>query len=166
MRQELFGRERVDMARNLARVGCPWGEIQDITRYGGADLALAVYSVSTPGHGGFYVGAGLYGTMPDCLKACAFPGGAGGQWFEEDCSWCAVALAFPELFTPLELGFAIRTCRGWYPEAWSAYAQLGEALSSGPAHQVLSIEAEAVALAEARIAERQAPARVDLAAEG
>lgn len=69
---------------------CPWGEVQQWSF-----VAEGIVHVTTAGHGGFLVTRALYDKMPEHLRLCSF---TDNQWFEEDCAWCAVVLAFPEHF--------------------------------------------------------------------
>nr|WP_246617931.1 hypothetical protein [Rhizobium populisoli] len=50
-------------------------------------------------------------------------------FYEEDCAWSAVAIAFPELFTDLEGRHADDTLRHSYPDAWEV--NHGTALQPG-----------------------------------
>jgi hypothetical protein len=76
------------MGRNWKRTSTwtPWGKadlVEKITR--------GINFYNTPGHGGFKVSKGLLSKMP---KQYVNPDG----WYEEDCEWCKVVLAFPEYF--------------------------------------------------------------------
>ena len=79
----------------------PWGNA-DQTR----NIGEGIVSVSTPSHGGYYVPARLYNRMPAELRSNKY---GGGTWFEEDCEWALVALAFPRLFEPRQIQAAIST---------------------------------------------------------
>ena len=68
----------------------PWGTPTDFQRV--TDGILWINSAS---HGGYVVSREMYDKMPDHLKACSF---TNDQYFEEDLSWCAVVLAFPQHF--------------------------------------------------------------------
>lgn len=70
----------------------PWGQSQDVT-----DVADGVQFVSTAGHGGYRLSAARLARMPESLKTVT-DFYKGGPWFEEDCEWARVAMAFPELF--------------------------------------------------------------------
>ena len=85
---------------------CPWGKAQHVT-----PLGDDVEHITTAGHGGFYVSDAAYATMPAKYKACSF---TNDQFFEEDCSWCGVALAFPELFEPHHIEAAQRLFDNYY----------------------------------------------------
>ena len=58
-------------------------------------IADGITWYSTPSHGGFHLSPERMQSMPEHLRACSFTMNA---FFEEDTSWCAVVLAFPECF--------------------------------------------------------------------
>lgn len=70
---------------------CPWGAIQTHDK-----VAEGIYFIQTGGHGGYLVTRDRYAEMPQYLRECSF---TKDQWFEEDCSWCAVVIAWPHYFT-------------------------------------------------------------------
>lgn len=71
----------------------PWGESQSVE-----DIGLGIWFVTTAGHGGYYVPASLLHQIPAEHRAYAKRWSGDERWFEEDCAWAAVALAFPQLF--------------------------------------------------------------------
>lgn len=78
----------------------PWGIADGATQYG---PGLVFYY--TPSHGGFHVEPDLLATMPAHLRSIRpFCGQEG--WYEEDCDYALVALAFPDRFHPDELSAA------------------------------------------------------------
>ena len=82
----------------------PWGPAQQEDHIG-----MGIISVSTAGHGGYFVPADLRRLMPSAaLKTFAGPG-----WYEEDCDWCLVALSFPHLFSEEAHAAAVRTAEAW-----------------------------------------------------
>ena len=87
----------------LARpTSSPWGPVQSAT-----DVAPGIWFVSTESHGGYLLSNERRFAMPVHLKEVfTF---AGGNWFEEDCDWAIVALAFPDLFPPEALPHARAT---------------------------------------------------------
>ena len=93
----------------------PWGGVQQQKQ-----LFPGCWTVSTAGHGGFYVTRAVFEQMPEALreKTCAGP-----QWFEEDCDWALVVVAFPQYFTPYEVYNAVRSVMEWNKEAWTVYGQ-------------------------------------------
>jgi hypothetical protein len=70
---------------------CPWGEIQE-TR----SIADGIDWLSTAGHAGFRLSKERFERMPEHLRNISF---TSDQYFEEDVSWCAVPIAFPEAFS-------------------------------------------------------------------
>jgi hypothetical protein len=77
----------------------PWGQVQSSTAIG----TTGIYKVETSEHGGLFVPNDLLETMPAALRTNVY---GRGNWFEEDCEWALVALAFPAQFTAKQLGFA------------------------------------------------------------
>ncbi len=69
---------------------CGWGII-DSAR----EIAPGITWVTTASHGGFILSPARLAEMPANLRKCSF---TQNDHFEEDCSWCAVPLAFPSLF--------------------------------------------------------------------
>lgn len=70
----------------------PWDTIQHT-----AELAVGIVQVHTAGHGGFWISDTRRQWMPLSLgKIETF---AGGNWYEEDCDWAIVVMAFPDHFT-------------------------------------------------------------------
>jgi hypothetical protein len=68
----------------------PWGHPDTIKQ-----IAEGITWYSTPSHGGYHLSPERMQAMPEHLRNCSF---TRDHWFEEDCSWCAVVLAFPEHF--------------------------------------------------------------------
>lgn len=88
-----FGTHRYAIPQNPFGNMTPWG-MADCVR----QLSPGVWSVSTPSHGGLYVSAEWLEKMPDHLRGWNW--GGLRHWFEEDCDWAKVAIAFPGLFEP------------------------------------------------------------------
>lgn len=97
---------RNDAARYRAGQACPWGWIQ-----GRTEVAEGIYWITTGGHGGFCISEDRYAEMPQGLRECSM---TKDQWFEEDCSWCAVVLSWPQYFSPEMLKAAQDTFDRWY----------------------------------------------------
>jgi hypothetical protein len=70
---------------------CPWGQVQ-LTQI----IAPGITHVITAGHGGYLVTRDRYAEMSQHLRECSY---TKDQWFEEDCSWCAVVLTWPQYFS-------------------------------------------------------------------
>jgi hypothetical protein len=82
----------------------PWGRA-DHTE----DMGQGIMSVSTSSHGGIFVPLELLDKIPPEGRAFAKRWGGSEQWYEEDCAWAYVALAFPELFSEPNRDAARRT---------------------------------------------------------
>ncbi|WP_221969486.1 DUF7007 domain-containing protein [Rhizobium laguerreae] len=89
-------------------VSTPWGLSQHAVAY-----ADGVIAHSTASHGGFALEPNRNAAVPSMLRS-------GDGFYEEDCAWAAVAIAFPDLFTDYEKRHADETLRQFYPEAWEA----------------------------------------------
>ena len=98
----------------------PWGLSQQSKSYG-----PGIVSYSCAGHGGFHVSPTLNATMPDYLR---YPEG----WYEEDCAWALVALAFPDRFTSKDLEHAKDTVRHYEPDIYEQH--FGVILEPGESH--------------------------------
>lgn len=96
-------------------VGTPWGTAQHHR-----EMADGIVFFSTAGHGGFCLSLARFEAMPQALRGCGFLE-SGLRWFEEDVDWCAVALAFPEFFSPRDLQSADDTLRHWRPDLWESF---------------------------------------------
>ena len=99
----------------------PWGPPQQVKTVYSDGQGPGIVWVSTAGHGGVWVRKDLNAKIPAQLRQCAFNGD--GNWYEEDCSWCAPYLAFPDLIedakTPGKSGktmleYAQETYSMWY----------------------------------------------------
>lgn len=84
----------------------PWGYADDAR-----DIAEGITRVSTPSHGGFILTEARMAEF-NARLTIHFQPFAGYGYFEEDCDWSAVALAFPEYFTDQQLRDAIATVKG------------------------------------------------------
>lgn len=87
----------------------PWGTA-DHTE----ELAPGILSTSTPSHGGYRLTAvrqmQLESRLPAGVGAQAGEESGGHTWYEEDCDWSLVALAFPQHFPKdAEIRAAVRT---------------------------------------------------------
>lgn len=82
----------------------PWGKATNKT-----EIVSGIVFYSTSSHGGFKVSKERLAVMPDALVN---PDG----WYEEDCEYCKVVLAFPEHFTPEERDTAARAFKYWFKE--------------------------------------------------
>ena len=86
----------------------PWGQPDTVT-----NIAEGITHYTTSSHGGYKVSKALYAQMPAHLRQCSF---TNDNWFEEDCSWCAVVLAFPQYFNKEHQAMAVDTYNMMYKE--------------------------------------------------
>ena len=98
----------------------PWGPSQDSRKYG-----RGVTFYSTAGHGGFKVCPTLNAAMPAHLRR-------EDGWYEEDCDYARVMIAFLDRFTTGDAESAEAALRNWAPAAWEAH--YGRALGPGESH--------------------------------
>ncbi len=98
----------------------PWGAPQ--SRHIVAE-GIAFYS--TASHGGYWVSDARLAEMPAMLRGLTWADN-GKNWFEEDCAACAVALAFPSVFTA-EQTSAQQFLLSWKPEVFAAWASRNRA---------------------------------------
>jgi hypothetical protein len=93
----------------------PWGESQAIEK-----IADGIEFVSTASHGGYRLSAErLAGINPKAFTTGKYEGFRNNRkngWFEEDCDWAFVAVAFPEHFPVGALEAAQATIKHFYPE--------------------------------------------------
>lgn len=99
----------------------PWGRSDHQRRYGKAPRYVVFYG--TPSHGGFLVASDMLAKMPAGLAAVKTFAGSDvyGRWYEEDCDWAIVALAFPDLFSEPEVLAAVEMGNTiWDGKPWKA----------------------------------------------
>ncbi len=104
------------------KTGTPWGQAQYVYKYG-----TGINCYGCAGHGGFKVSEGLLQKMPESLRKIGSQG-----WFEEDCEWAAVAIAFPENFSQNEIDSAISSMKNYYPKQWEEVS--GEIIPEGESY--------------------------------
>ncbi len=93
----------------------PWGvsDHKDVVVRG-----LIFYG--TPSHGGYHLSSKMEAKVPAALRAiCQHPG-----WYEEDCEYVVVHLAFPDLF-PNAKQDDLKSCLKQY-NPWAYEAHYGE----------------------------------------
>ncbi|WP_295452114.1 hypothetical protein [uncultured Thiodictyon sp.] len=92
----------------------PWGDGS------GYVIAPGITLLSTESHGGIHVSVERLAEMPDVIRN--LDPFAGSGWYEEDCDWALVAMAFPEHFSGEHCQAAITTVQRWNNEVnWDAY---------------------------------------------
>jgi len=92
------------MQANQVITSSPWGRVQNQK-----ELAPGIIAVSTASHGGIWVAPDLLAKMP--IQSTAY---SEGGFFEEDCDWALVALAFPYAFDAAALAVAEKMKAGDY----------------------------------------------------
>jgi len=88
----------------------PWGRADAIEQVG-----EGIYFASTPSHGGYYVPSALLPAIPEKHQARALKWSGSRNWYEEDCEWASVAVAFPHLFNEHQREAAAATMK-WREE--------------------------------------------------
>lgn len=86
----------------------PWGEVHQETT-----ISEGITFVSTDGHGGFFLDAERNAVVPEAHRRASFNGLANDGWYEWDCDWCLVVLAFPDKFNDHDIARASETFDGW-----------------------------------------------------
>lgn len=89
----------------------PWGPSQTSDK-----IAPGIMNYTTAGHGGVHVSKKRLAAMPEYLRREK-------GWYEEDCEWTLVALAFPQFFQDCLEG-AIDTAKNYYPTIYEMYTGL------------------------------------------
>ena len=107
----------------------PWGVADSIT-----EIAPGIVSYSTPSHGGYWLSPERVAEMPKPLRE--FKPWAGPGWFEEDCDWSVVALAFPQYFPEDAVRAANATFSRYKPEL---YKQLEDELTARPPTKINAV---------------------------
>lgn len=90
----------------------PWGKSDYKKEYG---MGVTFYGTSS--HGGFRVVPTMNVNMPDALRIDS-------GWYEEDCDWAKVALAFPAFFPKKSVDDAWDALRNWEPDAYETFSGL------------------------------------------
>ena len=106
-------------------VRTPWGASQ-----GQRHVAEGIDFFYTAGHGGYKISKARFNQMPEAFrKAIVFGNNVG--WYEEDCDWSIVFLAFPteflnyygqdaELFQKMNKS-ALRCLKQYHPEVYKLW---------------------------------------------
>ena len=87
----------------------PWGASDYQER-----IAPGIIFYGTPSHGGYHLSPTLQARMPECLRIES-------GWYEEDCDWARVPVAFPSSFPPEVLPQARETLKNWAPRAYESF---------------------------------------------
>lgn len=99
----------------------PWGASQSAR-----EVAPGIVRYDTASHGGYFVSPERVAEMPEPLRK--FQPWAGPNWYEEDCDWCVVALAFPQFFPDDWIPDALTALKRYKPEV---YAQVSAMRGEG-----------------------------------
>lgn len=94
--------------RGTGVMDTPWGRADTAV-----DIGMGIMRVSTPSHGGFAVPPSVLRIMPGLLVNR-------DGWYEEDCEWSKVAVAFPHLFSRDDFAKAERILINQFPDAASS----------------------------------------------
>ena len=94
----------------------PWGPAQT-----SEEIAPGIVRHDTASHGGFYLSPERVAEIPKPLRD--FTPFAGSNWYEEDCDWAIVALAFPQLFPAEYAPMALATLKQFQPDVFEQFAK-------------------------------------------
>ena len=95
----------------------PWGSSQSVEV-----IAPGIRFLSTASHGGIELSRERLAEMPAHLKTPTTFYQAGSTFFEEDCEYARVVLAFPQYFTPTQVKQADQSLRVIHPEIFAKEA--------------------------------------------
>ena len=108
---------RSDRRKSMVGKSSPWGKIQ------AEELVTdGIWIVSTPSHGGFKLDREANAGMPAELRL-------DGGWYEEDCAWSHVVVAYPTLFSEDKQRNARTSLRDWEPDLFESF--FGEPVKPG-----------------------------------
>jgi hypothetical protein len=96
----------------------PWGHSDTVT-----EIAPGIVSYSTPSRGGYWLSDARVASMPRQLRD--FQPFAGPNFYEEDCDWSIVALAFPQFFPDDAIPAALETIKRYKPDLYQEVVASG-----------------------------------------
>ena len=102
----------------MTPIHTPWG-VPDFVK----EIAPGITCYSTPSHGGYHLSDARVASMPKPLRE--FKPWAGHGWYEEDCDWSIVALAFPQFFPADAIPAALTTLKHYKPELYEQVIKAG-----------------------------------------
>jgi hypothetical protein len=105
------------------RVDTPWGVADHIE-----EIAPGIVSYSTPSHGGYWLSPERIAEMPKPLRE--FQPWAGPGYYEEDCDWSIVCLAFPQYFPDDAIPHALKTLERYKPEVYEAFVRPADGVTA------------------------------------
>ncbi len=117
----------------------PWGHADHVK-----DIGAGILAVTTPSHGGYFVPPELYAQMPPDLRHNPY---GKGTWFEEDCEWSLVALAFPQYFNSVAIIAAVDTLTAYSTPGTTYHAAYLWLRDTPAGREILKIKATAPDLA-------------------
>jgi len=93
----------------------PWGASDSADH-----IAPGIVNYTTASHGGVHVSARRLAAMPTAWHLSEW---APAGWYEEDCDWALVVLAFPEAFAshPAWLKHALGCAFRWHADIMDAF---------------------------------------------
>ncbi len=91
----------------------PWGEA-DYSQ----EIARGIMQYSTPSHGGIHLSPARQAEMPEELRLDS-------GWYEEDCGWSLVAVAYPQYFVK-DYALALEIVKHYYPERYKRYFNISD----------------------------------------
>lgn len=104
-------------SNRLPAISTPWGMSQSARQ-----IAPGIIRYDTASHGGYFVDDDRLAEMPAPLRS--FGPWAGKNWYEEDCDWAIVALAFPDFFPAVCLSAAVDSLKRYQPEILAKLAAM------------------------------------------
>lgn len=96
----------------------PWGPAQDMH-----EIALGLYLVETPSHGGYFLEQEINDLVPHALRESTFCGNGFSGWYEEDCDWAIVVVCFPEFFSSKKYNEALNIMEAHHAIAWKSVSR-------------------------------------------
>jgi hypothetical protein len=87
------------------------------------EIAPGITLYSTASHGGCHLSPARIASMPKSLRK--FQTWAGPGWYEEDCDWSVVALAFPQFFPADAIPAALARLKRYKPELYEQVVAAG-----------------------------------------
>ena len=94
----------------MTNMQTPWGKAEFIDT-----IAPGIVFYASNSHGGFHLSADRLEKIDPRGRAYAakWSHGFGNSWFEEDCAWSAVAIAFPQYFPSHAVTAAFHIAAKW-----------------------------------------------------
>lgn len=106
----------------------PWGPAQSTKKY-----AHGVNLYSCAGHGGFKVSPKKNESVHPALRRA-------DGWYEEDCDWARVVLAFTELFTQDQCNTAHGIMKNYFPDDYEEWFRF---ITGNPSYEIPLAESRA-----------------------